>query len=422
MPSEASSVLTQLISRAERILRTDVRYILSGGSWLFVNQGVAVVASFLLAVAFGNWASQDLYGNYKYALSIAALIATFSLTGLATAIITPAAQGKEGVLRQSFKLSLKWSFGVVAVGLAAAYFYYLQGNPFVAVSLCIASFFTPLISAFALYDPFQIGLKEFKRNAIFGSIQLIVTTLVLFCALYLGTSRAIYFVLLYFIVTCVCTGIFYAITVRRTRNQIEDANMLRFGSHVSAMNVLSTIADRFDAIVVFTLLGPAQFAVYAYALAMPEQIKNVIKILGPLSVPKFANRSITDIGSNIWLRMIQLGLLLIAGSAAYILAAPYLFEYLFPVYKEATVYSQIYALSILSAAFIYPIMSILQSHQKTAALYVTSNVAPVILMILLPVLTYQYGLMGAILSQVIYRFVNTAIHVWQFSRISRQNA
>lgn len=403
----------------ERYTRTDLRYLLQGGSWLFAHQAFATLASFAVAVAFGHLASQDTYGNYKYALSVASLLGVLSLTGLSTAVMQAAARGKEGVLSQGFDLSLRWSVGVFVVGLCAALYYYVQDNKFAAAALAISSVLGPLINSFSLYDAFQIGLRKFRLNAIYGTILVGGQSIALLSGLLLGVTRAIHLVVLYFGITLIITSTLFILVRRRIKNQEREPELFKFGSHVSLMNVVSAIADRFDSVIVFTLLGPVQLAIYMYALAMPEQIKNILKIIGPLSMPKFANRSMDEIHLNIWRRILQLSAILLAVLLAYIFAAPYIFKYLFPIYTEAVWYSQIYALSIVCGAFIYPIMAVLQSHKRTRALYISSNVPAIVLIILLPTLTYQYGLMGAIMSQIFYRIINASVHAWQFARLAK---
>ena len=60
--------MTNLLAKAERYAKTDLRYLFQNGFWLVVGQGVAIVLGLAVSVAFGHFASQDTYGNYKYVL------------------------------------------------------------------------------------------------------------------------------------------------------------------------------------------------------------------------------------------------------------------------------------------------------------------------------------------------------------------
>ncbi len=409
--------LTRLLRWSERYTRTDMVYLAQGGIWLTVGQVAAVFMSFALAVGFGHLASQDAYGNYKYVLTAAALIGAFSLTGLGTAIIQAVARGKEGVLRQAWKLNLQWSWGIVVISLAAAAYYgFAEQNFFLAASLCIVAVLLPLLNGFTLYDPYLIGKKDFRRNTLYGIFDSFFPTLLLLGALLLS-DRAIVYVAAYFIGMTALAGICYWLTIRHARNKEQEPQLLHYSSHLSVMGFIATIADKIDSLMIFNLLGPAQLGVYAYAIAIPEQIKGMLKNLVPLSMPKFAERTLGEIKQTIWKRIFVLAGVLSIGTGSYIFAAPYLFKVFFPVYIDSIPYSQIYAISLLFIACTAPLMAVLQAHQKTKALYIATNGSAVLLLLLLPPLTIMYGIWGAIISQFIYRGVRMSLAAWQFARL-----
>ncbi len=406
--------IIRILRWSERYTKTDMVYLASGGMWLTGQQVFSAIFALGLAIAFGHFASQDTYGNYKYALSLAALLAAFSLTGIGPAITQATARGHEGSLWQGFSVSMRWGSLMVVLGLMGSVYYWLEGNFFVAVSLLIVSLVSPLHVSLSLFSSFLIGKHDFKRSAYYSALASAVPSLAVIATLFVLDERAIYLVVVYFIATIAVHIYCFAQSASRASNASKDPDLVSYGSHLSVMGFVATIADRIDSIIVFSILGPVGLAVYTYAMAIPEQIKGLFKNIGTLSMAKFAVRPLADIKATIWLRLVYFACALSLSILAYVVLAPLIFRYLFPVYEEAVFYSQIYALSIILTAFIYPITAILQSHKKTRELYITTNVSSIFLIALLPILTYKYGIGGAILSQVLYRVANALLHTWQF--------
>ena len=193
--------------------------------------------------------------------------------------------------------------------------------------------------------------------------------------------------------------------------------MLKYGFHLSIMGILSAIADKVDSIAVFTLLGPAQLATYTYAIAMPEQIKGFTKNIVPLAMPKFAQRSISEIKRGIWRRILVLGVGLITVIALYIFFAPFIFRIFFPVYLGSVYYSQVYALSLIFTLST-PLIAIFQGHKKMKELYISSNIGSMVLIIVLPLLTYFWGIPGALVSIICSRFINMIVTCYLFFKLT----
>ena len=405
---------SRAITFLERLTKTDVRYITRNGFWLILGQGGAVLLSLGTAVAFGHFASQDTYGNYKYILSLAGLFSAFSLSGIGTAIIQATAKGFEGSLRQGVHLSLKWSWGILLISLAAAaYYFFIEHNAFLGVSLVIVGFVSPLLNSFSLFDSFLTGKKQFKRNALYAFLNALIPAVCVIGALFFF-DRAIVVVGTYFISNALCDFIFYRIALRQEQNQTTDSHLLSYSKHLSVMGIVGAIGDKIDSIVLFSLIGPAGLAVYAFATAIPEQIKQIYKLALPLSAPRFAERSLRDIAQTIWRRVIFLALGAGAAVVAYEAVAPLLFTLLFPNYLDAVTYSLWYAPSIILSCASVPFLSILQAHKKTKSLYITTLASSLFLIFATPPLAYFFDISGIIVGQYLYRAFGLLLLIWQF--------
>ncbi|HET8581142.1 MAG TPA: oligosaccharide flippase family protein [Candidatus Paceibacterota bacterium] len=400
------SGVVRLLRWSEKYTKTDMVYLAKGGFWLVLAQVGSVLLSFALAVAFGHLAGQDTYGNYKYVISLAGLFTAFSLTGIGTAVTQATARGYEGSLRQGARLSLKWGWGVSVLALAVAgYYFFFEHDAFLAVALVIVAVCMPLMNAYSLFGSFLNGKKDFTRSSIYGVLNAALPTLILIAALF-WTDRAIVFIITYFVANTIADIIAHITTLRHAKNEEQDPDIFLYGTHLSVMGIVNTIASKIDSVSVFILLGPVQLAIYAYAAAIPEQIKGGIKIIGALAMPKFSQRTVSEIKATIWGRIFLLTAALACAVLVYVGLAHWIFALFFPVYMDSIWYSQLYAASIVFTGFVTPLTAILQAQRKTRELYFATSVGSVTLIILLPVLTFFWGILGAVISQILYRAVN----------------
>jgi O-antigen/teichoic acid export membrane protein len=414
--------LIRFLRWSEQYTKTDMVYLAEGGFWLALGQAGMVLLGLATAVAFGHFASQDTYGNYKYVLSLAGLFGAFSLSGIGIAVTQAVARGYEGSLAQGFRLSMRWSWGVVLLSLgAAAYYYFYAHNAFLGAALLVVAALSPLVNGFSLFDPFLVGKREFGRLTLYDFLNAFFPVAAVIISLFL-THRAIVVILIYFAANALADALFYLLTLRGAKNGSSDPELLSYSEHLSVMGVVSAIADKVDSIAVFTLLGPVNLAVYAFAVAMPEQIKQLVKLVVPLSLPRFVGRSIGEIRAGMGSKLLYLGAAIFCSFAAYVLLAPFLFRVLFPRYLEAVPYSQLYALTLLLSFASMLYAAVFQAKKRIREQYVISISTAAILLIALPVLTYYEGIIGAILAQLLSRFFNAGISFYYFARLKEEPA
>ncbi len=332
---------------------------------------------------------------------------------MSTALIPAVAKGYENTLKFAYKTKFRWALIGSAVSLGVALYYLLRGNYPFSLIYGLTSIIFPFWESTSIYSSYLIAKTNFKKSTQFFSIQTIVTSALLILASFFSHN---FFPLLiiYLVTQTVFPNLFYKKTAALVPAGSEiDQKVTGYAKHLSIINILNTIADKIDNIILFQFLGPAQLAVYAFSIAIPEQIKAFLKGIDPLSMAKFAQRPLREIEKTIWRRMFYLFLGLLAIVAVYIIFAPLIFELFFPKYLESVKLSQIYSLSLIFS-FAAPILSIFQAQQKTKELYIVYNVSSLTLIISLLVGVYFYGLIGAIVAWIIYRFIFVLLLVWRF--------
>lgn len=406
--------LYRFLRWSERYTKTDMVYLASGGFWLVLGQAVATLSTFVLAIAFANLVSQTTYGTYKYLTSIAALFAIFSLPGMAVAVTRASAQGKERVIHSATRFRVLFSLIGAAVALLGSGWYWIHNNNELALGLLIIAATLPVLDTTTTYLSYLAGKRRFDMQLKYTAITQAISVAVLVAALYLTDSLLI-ILLAYFVPLATTRTVFYFKTAHTIPPQNEDGadrETRAYGLHLTVMSVLGTVASQVDKVLLWQFLGPAQVAIYTFAMAMPEQFKGPLKGIGDVAFSKFAAQTPEEIRRAFPLLWRKLGLYalgLFGISIAYIIAAPYLFGFLFPQYIDSVLYSQIFALSLITGVSSIA-SAILAAQKKIVVQYVITTIQPLISIALFLTLIPLFGVMGAVIAFVVSRFIATGIY------------
>ncbi len=90
--SRIKNWVIRLLRRTERITGTDNIYLAKNSTYLILNQAVSVLNGFVLYILIARFLPQEVYGQYKYFLSLFSLFAIAALTGTETALSRAVAQ------------------------------------------------------------------------------------------------------------------------------------------------------------------------------------------------------------------------------------------------------------------------------------------------------------------------------------------
>ncbi|OIO46068.1 hypothetical protein COX24_01725 [bacterium (Candidatus Gribaldobacteria) CG23_combo_of_CG06-09_8_20_14_all_37_87_8] len=386
-----------LLKWSEKYFKTDMIYVARGGFWLFFGQIATFGTSFVLTWAFANFATKEVFGAYKYILSLTAILAVPVLSGMNTALLRAVASGKEGVLIPVLKTKLKWGLLSIVGSFGLAIYYFLQGNKELALGLAIAALFIPLVNSFSLWEQFLSGKKEFKRQNIYKAIVNLANMAVLMLPILLKSNL---FVILstYFISWTFLHALFFILTYKKYRPKQEyDAKTMCFGKHLSLMSIIGMVDSQLDKIVLWHFLGADQVAVFSIALVLPATLGGVLKIINSLAMPKLSEAKIADLKRTIPKKTFYLFILVLPIVVGYILFAPLLFKIFFPKYIEAVIYTQVAALTLLffpRALF----GTALTAKAQTKALYMNTIILSPLYIVSLLLLVPAFGIMGAVLA------------------------
>jgi len=399
----------------EKYTKTDNIYLTKGGFWLTLGHGVAVLAGLVLTIGFANLLSKESFGTYKFILSLAGILSSFSLTGLSSVITRSVARGFEGSLKIGFLANLKWSFVVFVGGFAGALYYFLNDNLIVSLSILIAGSLSPFMASASLYGSFLEGKKDFRRQTFYGMGRNIFPAASILTTIFF-TDSPLLIILVYFVSnTLVTLLLYYRILKVYKPSEESESTTISYGKHLSLMNVISTISNQIDKVLVFHFLGAAPLAIYTFAIAPVDQLQAGKKFVRILALPKLSSRTAEELKISIPQKAKVFFLFSALVSVTYILLAPLFYKFIFPQYIGSVFFSQIYALVLLfSPAMLF--VETLVAHQKKKELYIINTGAPVLRIILYVILLPLYGIMGLILALVFVKLLSTTLTIFLFKK------
>lgn len=401
--------LSVLNKELDRLFQTDMRYVIHNGRWQMLGQMSMAGMTFVLSIAFANLLTQQDYGIYKFILSIAAVIGAARLTGLNQAITQATARGYTGTILAAQKMNLKWSLIPIVLYSAIALYYYANDNLILSFGILIAGLSAVIVSTVGLYGSYLAGLTQYRQlNLDITIVSLIGAGAMLSTLLITDSISAI------ITVSSLSTAIPYTLLSRirlkgvSTQEQV-DYNSLRFAKHLSVQNIISVAAAHADKILLFQRFGGVELAVYAFSVAVPEQLRGVLKNLLNIIIPKYAELGIAPLRKSIKKKALQLTALTLFPTIGYIIIAPFLFAVLFPQYTEAVIYSQWIMVSILVFPYNLLIGTYFTVQEQTKTIYKFQVISNVLRLIISAGLVFTFGLPGAVAAYIITKFTSSLV-------------
>ncbi|MHB0978192.1 MAG: lipopolysaccharide biosynthesis protein [Minisyncoccota bacterium] len=403
-----------LLRKSERFFKTDMVYVAQGGFWLGVGQAASALIAFISSLFFANLISKDIYGNYKFIIATTSILAGLSLTGMGSVVAQGVAKGFEGILKTAVRSTLRWGSIIVLVALCISTYYFTHENTVLGFSMLIAGLSLPLSQAYTLYGNYLVGKKDFKKVTLYAVGSQLLNTAGLITVAIL-TKNIVYMVLTYFALNTLSTIWAYRHTLKIFNiNDTHDHSLIPYGKHLSIMGFLGTVANQFDKILVFHYLGSWQLAIYAFAQAIPDQFKGVLKNIFGIALPKYAELSDEDLRESIMKKFAQLSLLTALAVLAYILTAQFIFSVLFPKYLEAVFYSEIYMLGMITIPGISLFGIYFQLKKATRKMYELNLIGNISTLIVTFVLIYKFGLEGAVIANGASWLIMLTAHWYYF--------
>ncbi|KND49428.1 MAG: O-antigen export protein [Parcubacteria bacterium C7867-003] len=418
IPESLRNRATNGLRSLEPYTKTDMVYLASGGFWLGVGQFISSLSAFLTSIAFANLLSPDIFGTYKYIISISSLLTISTLSGMDSALTQAVSRGFDGTLNPAIKEKVKWGAVGAFISLVIGIYYYSQGNMTLAISFGIVALFMPFSESFDMYNSMLFGKKLFRVQTLYNSLKKIFSLVVVVLTIYL--TRNIYIILFAFFSSVLIPNLFFMYRTKKyyQSNNSTDPEAIKYGKNLSAIYLMGLILAEVDKILIFHYIGPVKLAVYSLAMAPNDQIKGLLKNVNSLAMPQFSQKNPSEIKKTIWgkVKIIFIAITFIV--LCYIFIAEPFFGTFFPKYLDSVKYSQVLSLSlipIVMAGFLY---TVLESQKATKELYQYNLYSNIVNLVILFPLIYFFGIWGAISSKLITRIFTFGLGVKLVNKLS----
>ncbi|PIT93334.1 MAG: hypothetical protein COU06_00450 [Candidatus Harrisonbacteria bacterium CG10_big_fil_rev_8_21_14_0_10_38_8] len=410
------NLFTLWLKKSEKYAKTDMVYLVGQSFWLFVGQGIIFLSSLILAWVFANYIDPSDYGLYKYVISIATLAALTSLTGFGVSIAK--AVTKNYAVHLSRLLKIRFRFGYIGVGLLIiiAIGYYLRDNSLLATLILLAAIWVPFYEPFADYQFLLQGKKDFRLQACLRIFQrLILSVSVIAVILFFKNILVITF--FYFGILTLSQYLAYRYSIYKYPT-FDDKDtpykeIISYGKHVSFQNIFLTGVNHIDKILMFKFLGPAQLAVYYFAIAIPNEIQGILGNINSVTFPKLVDKDTMEFKWALMKKILVFTLILAIPVVLYVLLAPFLFKFFFPVYLDSIFISQLYIGTILFIP-IGLLWHYFYATENRKALWLGTVIGPTVFILGILVLVPFFGLVGAVFATYVRSIVDALMGIYFF--------
>jgi|GEM_PF-274605 len=419
MIQEFKTLAYRLLRRGERYTGTDNVYLAKGGFFLTFASFMGSASSLVLAILFARLVDKGVYGTYQYLLSWGAILAISSISGMSDALTRAVAQGHEKTIYPVLKTRLRWAALGTALGIGIGAYYLTKGRVDLSYGFLIVAAFFPINAALSSWADYAIGKKSFSLQTRYSVMSTLVAAVAVISVMLIHPTAVT--LALAFGGSYLAVNAFALLaTLRAMPPQGEaSAEAVRFGKKLTFLDVISSIANYLDRILVFTLLGSHETAVYAFAMAPPEQLKGYLKNLYVMALPKIAERPLSEIKKNFYRKLFVLWGAVGAIILAYVLAAPIVYRWLFPAYQESVGYSMLFAVSLLAVAAVLPI-AVFNGHQRYRENFNYQVTTSIVGIATLAVFVWKWGLPGAVAARVVTRFFGLAYSLYLVDRVFKE--
>jgi O-antigen/teichoic acid export membrane protein len=402
-------------------IKTDFSYLAKGGFWLSLGQVIATGSAFLISLIFANLVAPEVFGNYKYVLSIYSLLSIATLSGMDSAVTRAIAKNMDGTLDVGVKEKIKWGFVGALFSILIAGYYFFQKNYSLSFSFLAVSLFVPFYESLDMYNSLLWGKKLFSVQTKFNAFKKVILLLFLTVTLFLSKNLIVIVFVYFFILTVPNFYIFSKVKKTYKENNNVDDGAIKYGHHLSVSYIISTLFTELDKILVFHYVGAVNLAIYSLATAPNDQIKGLFKNVNSLAMPKLSEKNMGQIRNNIWTKIFILGSTAGAIVLTYYFLSPILFKIFFPKYMLSVRYSQILSLSLVPVVMSGFIYTILESQKATKEIYQYNFYGNFFGIAVLFPLVYFYGVWGAVISRLLARtfgFILSAVLLNKISETS----
>jgi len=387
----------------------DFTYFLKNGFWMTFRQIIGMGTGSLLSVAFARLLSKDTFGQYQFIISIMSMISIISITGLNTSIIQSVARGYDGSYIKAVKIRFLWSLIGIPTLLIVGGYYYISESQTLGLALLTSGIFFPFFYALNTWDSFLQGKERFDLSAKYTSIQSIINTLFTISIVFFFRDNLIAIIIAYFASYSIFNVLWFWRSLKYIKNKEDDKEVIDYGLFLTKINILGIIANNIDKILVGSLLGPKELAIYAITSVIAIRLKDFLKTFSSILLPKLAMSRLNffEILKMHQNKLIYFSMAILLISIIYYMGIPYINLLLFTEkYAIYSYLSKIYVITILLSMPLSFMGIYFYAKRNKFAISLINPFFYLIKILINIFFIYEYGLLGAVIA------FNVSMIVW----------
>lgn len=396
-------ILNKFIDKLQKRFQLDIKYYIKNTTYLIIARGVILGCVFLLSILFARFLSEEIYGQYNFIFAILGILSIFTLNGMGIAVQQAVANKNEGILITGIKEKFKWSILGSIIVLGVGIYYFLNGSFLLGKCFIISSLFFPFAYNFKIYSSFFAGKKQFNKVSKYGSITAIFSLIIVSLVVYFS-GNLIHIIIASLLAISLIEGYFFRLTLKKIKSRSDSSqDTISFGKHISLMNSASVIANQADKIIVGTLFGFSDLAIYSVASVIPRNISTTTTPISRVAFPRLSAMNKNNAYLAVKKKYLYLVLLAVIISVIMVLLAPYFIPLLYSQkYLNSVPYAQLLFIGLI---FTIPTQmlgkALFPSQKEIGKLYKFRIMNSIVQLILLFVLTLSFGILGAVLARLL---------------------
>jgi len=273
--------LNVIIKKIEKDFKSIYKHLIAQGVWVFLGRIYLMGIAFLSSIILTKYLSVDQYGEYRYLMSIIALVVMFSLPESSQIIIRYIPR-KFGSLYSILTLErMKYAIIGSLVFILLGIYSYSEGKSSLSITYFVLAAINPFYQTFSLYDALLQAKIDYKRlNQLYvikTSIQLFVTLIILYI------FNSVYVLILFTIITISIIDYFFYKFINKiypSENVLKLNILDRFKKEVlilSLVGVLPIISAQLDKILIANYLNYASVGIFTIGFFFGKTINSFFK-------------------------------------------------------------------------------------------------------------------------------------------------
>lgn len=385
--------------------------------WSLMTQVIELFSMLLVTVTFTSLASKEIFGSYQYLLAIIGMVSIISLPGLNTSSLRSIALGYEGTYTKgtlyTFLASLLGTPVILAISF---YMHQFSDTPHLTFPLLIAAFIFPLYYSFNTWIVYLQAKNQFKRYFLINALINILQCLLIICILLVFKDNVAIPFLATLVFTSVINFVLYNLLRAEISNKDENNGWVKQGLSLTLLTFVSNTYNNLDKILIGYFLSPQDLAIYAIAIMFPNKLKILFKSFMRALFPRMVTKSNVTLRNAFMMYLPGLTLTLVLLTTFMYIVIPPLQIFLFgDKYIDSIFYTKLYLVTIPMMFLMTLFSHIFVAMQKEVLLSKIQLISLSINVLLYILLIPRYGLVGAIISSIIYYLIFTLSSILNIS-------